>query len=100
MPRSFLLEGPEWRGAADDGREGHRPEVAAVEGRRLVPVHEEDFAAPNQATALPDGEEAAAAVTFVGRAHLDPVDGYRQVLPADDLLRQRQDSFDQRDAAR
>src|SRR6202521_4984237 len=98
--RSFLLEGPDWISAADDGSEGQRSEVAAVEGRWLVPVHEEDFAAPNHATALPGGEQATAAVTFAGRAHLDRIDGYRKVLPADDLLRQRQDSFDERDAER
>jgi hypothetical protein len=29
--RLFLLEGPEGNGATDDGREGQRAEVAAIE---------------------------------------------------------------------
>jgi hypothetical protein len=100
VTRSFLLEGPEQSGAADDGREGQRSEVAAVERCWLVPVHEEDFAAPNHATALPDGEQATAAVTRAGGTHLDPIDGYGEIGPTDGLPGERQDSFDQRHATR
>jgi hypothetical protein len=99
MAQSFLLGGPDGISAADDGREGQRSEVAAVEGRGLVPIHEEDFARPNHATALPDGEQATAAVTLAGRTHFDPVDGYGEVRPTDDLVWKCQDSFDERDAA-
>ena len=54
----------------------------------------------DNATALPDGERLATTVTFARRAHFDPVDGYREVVTTDHLLRQSQNAFDQRHPVR
>ena len=99
VPRLFLLEGPDWISAADDGREGQRSEVAAVEGRWLVPVHEEDFAAPNHATALPDGQRSAPAVMHARRTHLDLVDRDDELISANCLPRKRQNALQQGNGA-
>src|SRR5262249_51811871 len=41
--RSVLFEGPKRFGATDDRGRRDRPEVAAIERARLVPVHEKHF---------------------------------------------------------
>src|SRR5579859_4834895 len=97
---SFLRERPQRHSATDDVCDPQWSEVAAVEGCRLVPVHEEDLTLAKRATALPDREQTAAAVMFAGRAHLDPVDDYPELLAANDLPRQRDNTLDERYAAR
>src|ERR1700681_662930 len=97
--RSFLLERPQRHGTADDGRERQRSEVAAVQRRRLVPVHDKDFALTECATALPGREQTTAAVVFARPAHLDPVDRYCEIPAADGLRWQCQNAFDERHAA-
>src|SRR5579872_317787 len=77
-----VLIGPQRDRAADDLVGGGQAEVAAVEAVTDLPIHEEDFAGVDAATALPDRQLAPGAVTFQRRAHLDAIDGDGEVRAA------------------
>jgi hypothetical protein len=79
---SLLLESPQWPGSADEGGERNRTEIPAIEGRGLVPVHEEDFALRDRSTSLPDRQGAAAPVVCERRAHLNAIDADGALVPA------------------
>src|SRR5437879_1269692 len=67
------LVGPQRKRAANDRAFGDRSEVAAIEAGLDVPVHEEDFAGGDGATALPDRQLAAAPIARQRLAHRDSV---------------------------
>ena len=72
--QSVLLECPERYGTADDGMQRDRSEVASVERRRFIPIHEEHLVARQGMATLPNGEHASAVVALAGHAHFDAVD--------------------------
>jgi hypothetical protein len=73
-----------------------RAEVAAVERRRLVPVHEEDFTLGDDSTAL----RATVAIVLARRTDFDSVDADEQLGPTHGLARQCEDALDEWDAVR
>src|SRR6266571_6160491 len=72
--RSWLVERPQRFCSTDDGAELYRTEVTAIEGGRLVPVHEEHFVLCNRSTALPDWQWATLPIMRARHAHRDSVD--------------------------
>jgi hypothetical protein len=51
-----------------------RSEVAAVERRWCIPIHEEHLVAGDDAATLPNGELASAVVALACHTHFDAVD--------------------------
>ena len=76
---SVIPIAPEWISPTDDGGGGDRAEIPAVEGIPGLPVHEEDIAAGNDATAVPNGQRAAQMIPVERVAHRDAVDSDRAV---------------------
>src|SRR5712691_3469697 len=99
-PRSFLLASPKrFRPPNDRARRKH-PEISPVERIRRLPVHEEDLAIGDDATALPDGKRATAAVMLARLPHLDLVNADGEILPAHRLPGKRQHTLQHGNAAR
>src|SRR5262249_54450803 len=80
--RSLLPESPQWLCLADDRGERSRTEVTAIEGRGLVPVHEEDLVLRDRSTPLPDRQCAATPIVCERGAHLDAIDADGALVPA------------------
>src|SRR5665213_3611865 len=59
---SILLACPERIGPADDGADGKRTEITAVEGVLRLPIHQEDLIARDDTAAAPTGQCSAAFV--------------------------------------
>src|ERR1700737_5290031 len=97
--KSFLLASPKrFRPSNDRARRQH-PEISPIERIRRLPVHEEDLAIDDFATALPDGKRATAAVVLARRTQFDLVDRDGEMISANRLPRKRQHALQQGDAA-
>src|SRR5205807_8296818 len=76
--------------------EWNRTEVTAIEGRRLVPVHEEHLTLCDDSTALPEWQCAATPIVRERRARLDAIDDNGELVPTHRLARKGKDALDQR----
>src|SRR5882672_4421707 len=81
-------------GAADDGMQRDRSEVAAVERCRFIPIHEEHLVAGNDAAALPDWEHPSAVVVLACHAHFDAMDRNGWAGAAHGLTWKRENALD------
>lgn len=78
---------------AEDGGRRQRPEIPAVERVRWRAIHEEDFAGPEHAAALPIRRSTAETVAFERAAHGVAIDGDEESATADGLARKREVRF-------
>src|SRR5262249_13470668 len=83
-------------GSANDGVKWNRTEVTAIEGRRLVPVHEEHLTLCDDSTALPEWQCAATPIVHERRARLDAINDDGEPVPTHWLARKGKDALDQR----
>jgi len=95
-----VAQHPQREGSADNRGNGNRAEVAAVERRRFIPVHEENLVTRDKATALPNGERTATRILRERSAHRFAVDRDEQCSAANGLPLKSEDSFDQRQPER
>src|SRR6266436_3274014 len=85
---------------AYDRSHRNRSEVAAIERRRLVPIHDEDLTSREEAAALPGGKRAAAAVALPRRSHLNAIDHDGERVTTHGLAGEREDALDEWHTAR
>src|SRR5262245_52155702 len=67
--------------AARDGVKWNRTKVTAIDGRRLVPVHEEHLTLCDDSTALPEWQCAATPIVRKRRARLDAINDDGELVP-------------------
>ena len=80
--------------------EVERSEIAAIERRRLVWIHQKDLAVTDHTTALPERKRAAGVVLVMRDAHLASIDRNKETDPTDCLPVQCENGLEQRHAER
>jgi hypothetical protein len=74
--------------------------MASIKRVRRLPIHDENFAFGDHATALPDRQRSTSTVALAGLAQSDVVEGGREPIPANGLPpRQRQHALQLENAA-